>query len=226
MKIRMKYFIICFLVIALSSCGESEKGTGSGQDSTKKDSSFTGAPNDPGYCKNLKPFQFCHLGLDFIKMGDTLVDLSFPPSRPPIQVPGAVVRDTVFSEKIKGSNEDFSWSATKLKFPDGMVLLEAETGIFLTRVRIETPRYTGPRGIHVGMTVGELKQIYPNLAAIAFHEYNLVELKGDPNFVFHIKNNNFFDVKKTDEFSVDLAKIPDDTKVSGIVLISTTNLGI
>lgn len=167
-------------------------------------------------CADLRPDQFCDMGLPFIQLGDSVTWKVFT-------VEGAVQKDTVFEEAIVGSQppEMIDWNATRLRFSDGDIWLETdtETDLFLSRIRVETPRYVSPGGLKVGMTFAELQQKEPDIFIRSFPAKNLVEVIAHGQLILHLENHGYFDPAATEAVEIQASAIKKDEKVIRIVLI-------
>lgn len=204
--------------VALSSCNSEGNGNGGENDSLVGDTSinaeFHPFPHAPEKeCANLQPYEFCYQGFNFIKLHDTLAWKD-------LKVPGGTVKDTVFNEiQFSMAGQDtVSWVVRMLDEGGSRVYLEGdfESSWFLNRVRIENPKYVlQPFGLHVGMTLGELKQKFPELYINALPDFNMVEIFPSGNLFFLFEDKGYIQPEQIAE----LRMVPDDAKIKSIVLM-------
>jgi hypothetical protein len=170
-------------------------------------------------CGDLKPGQFCAQGLDFLLLGDSLTwNNHIQPT-----LPDAVMKDTVFTEISLGETggDTVSWFAKLLRFPDGMIVLDAdfETGQRLGRIRIESGRYHHISGLRVGSSGKDLKAFTMEAYVVPFEEFKVMEIivpYHRTKMIFHVPQEGILQAGKT-EYT--MADIPDNAKIVRIVLM-------
>jgi hypothetical protein len=228
MKNPMKYFLFA-IAFAVASCG-SNKTTGETKDSTEK----VLTPEEKRAeligkeCENMEIFSFCTVGLSFLKLGDTMINHNYPPAWRNTIIPGATVKDTIFDPPLVGGDpgETVDWYGTYYRFDDGFLLLESDPidDRYLQRIIIETPRFKNLRGIHVGMTFGELLKEEGTLSITPYPatkdsgtKEDLVQLITMDGLLLFVKNNGYYDPKNPPaEIAAD--KISPDEKIVKIAM--------
>jgi hypothetical protein len=170
-------------------------------------------------CAALSPGQFCATGLDFLKLGDSLVwNNHIQPT-----LPDCAMKDTAFTDIVQNPDgpDTVSWYAKLLRFPDGIIALDADfdTGQFLGRIRIESGRYHHGSGLRVGSSIKELKAFATSAYVYPLEPYKLIEIVvpyQQTKMIFQIPMEGIFQAGKTD---YTLAALPDDAKIVRIVLM-------
>ena len=220
-RLHISVILLAALGMLFTSCEDAGKGKNGESDSLAMDTSLN--LHDIDYqpfshegakeCADLKPYEFCYSGLNFIKLKDTLQWKN-------LKVPGGMVKDTVFSEVqfSQGGPDTISWVVRMITGDGPRVFLEAdfESGWLLNRVRIENPKYVlQPFGVHVGMTVAELKTKFPNLYVGSLPDYGMVEIYPSSNVFFLVKDTGFLSKDKLPEIGM----VPNDAVIASIVLM-------
>ena len=207
------------LLIVFAGCKPAASGDGTDQDSVAVPPDTVAIRTTDAECADLQPGQFCAAGLDFLKLGDSLVwNNNIKPTLPDI-----VMKDTVFTETSEGvsGTDTTSWFAKILRLPDGMVILDADfnSGELLGRIRIESGRFHHSSGLRVGSTGKELKAFTTDAYVIPFEEYQVMEIiipyQGS-KMIFHVPQEGILKPGKTD---YTMADILDDSKIVRIVLM-------
>lgn len=171
-------------------------------------------------CQTLNPGQFCALGLDILKIGDSLVyNNNIRPS-----LATAIMKDTVIEENVPGADSaDLStaWFAKIMRFPDGDILLEAggQDPQALNRIQIHSKSYQHTSGLHVGSTGKELKAKYDDAYVLPFIEYEVMEIYipyAEGRVFFHIPMKGIYSPTKE---KYELSDIPDDAQIVRIVIM-------
>lgn len=173
--------------------------------------------NTEAECGTLQPGQFCSRGLDILHLGDSLVwNNNIKAS-----LPGATLKDTVFSEVSAVGGDTVSWFVKKMLLPDGAIFMEADFNNeqLLGRIRIESARYHHVSGLGVGSTGKELKAYYADAYVIPFTERGVMEVVipyQTGKLIYHFDQNGIFDPAKHD---YSLQDIPDNAKILRIVIM-------
>lgn len=216
----LQSLILLFAVtVAISSCKNEGNGNGGENDSLVGDTTAINGEFHPfphaadKECANLKPYEFCYQGFDFIKLHDTLAWKE-------LKVPGGLVKDTVFNEiQFSMSGPDtISWVVRMVDEGGSRIYLEGdfESSWYLNRARIENPKYVlQPFGVHVGMTLGELKQKFPQLYINALPDFKMVEVFPSANLFFLFDDKGYVGEGQIAE----LAMVPDNATIKSIVLM-------
>jgi|GEM_PF-2341262 len=217
---RFPYLLALCATLMLWSCSTPTE-TGESNDSKDPVVEDTDAPEvnvnlipaDPA--ADWPPHTFGSSGLDFVKLGDTIMWKE-------LNLSEVVVKDTVFIDSVvgaDGSKSEIAWNVRVANFEDGRVLLETDfdTGAYLNRVQIESPSYKHVHtGIHVGSTVADLREAYGDLFVRPFPQYGVVEVLPDNHNIFHIKDTGVItEDPETWKFSL----LPDDLEIVRIVVM-------
>jgi hypothetical protein len=199
-------------------CGDPKPGTTTPTDSIPAPDTVA-IRSDDQECAALQPGQFCANGLDFLQLGDSLLwNTNIKPT-----LADGIMKDTVFTDITTGPEgiDTVDWFAKILRFPDGLIALDADfdSGQLLGRIRIESGRYHHSSGLRVGSTAKELKAFASTAYVAPFEAYKVMEIVVPyqrSRMIFHIPMEGIF---KADKTEYTLADLPDDAKIVRIVLM-------
>ncbi|MEM6268535.1 MAG: hypothetical protein AAF998_03815 [Bacteroidota bacterium] len=219
-KIAFALIAVSILMGTVTGCKRSSKEKEGTTEEETGEVSLKNIQSAAEECSGLGSGQFCIGGMDFLKLGDSLVwNNNIVPS-----VEAAMVKDTVFEEIREaegGILDTVAWFVKMVTYPDGMLYLEQdfENPHLTGRIRIETDQYAHPSGLKVGSRVKDIVAVFNEVIPSPFPEYGVMELVvpySNKRMIFHVPLGDYY---QPDRFDYDISEIPEDSKVTRIVLM-------